>query len=336
MTQRITDLSLRETFQRDIFRTRRGLDEVRREVSSGIRVNDPSDDPGRAGTIENFRNTLQRIDRHSQRISYATNFLDQQESVLGQANDLLVRAKEIATQGANETIGSQLRENLSREVFQLRDTLVNLGNTRVQGRYIYGGADDDDPPFDLSGTPYTEPASATDPASQRYVFDAENGTALQRSVSVSDFSNIQITTTGSSVFSNAIGALERLGRALAGYRTTPEDGSTLPTGGGAAFNLPTDYQAQSAAIRQSIDLLETARNDDIGQERVNVGGRLARIEVEDQILKTLKIDVEKSRSSIQDADVFDAASRLTQLETNFQATLAAGVRISNLSLLDFI
>ena len=313
---------------------RLGMEQVRNELSSGTRVSNPSDDPARSGTIEQLRNTLERLDRHKQRMAYASNFLNQQEGVLQQARDLMTRAKELATQGANETVGTTLRAGMAVEVFQIRDALVNLANSKINGRYIYGNLDDDDPPVDQT-TAYTVPAG-TDVANTRYRFDNETGTGPTRSVQISDFTSMQITSSAGIVFGNAIGTLERLGRALAGYRSTPEDGSAIPDGGGVAFNLPGETSAQTDAIRLSINLIDDAVQDDIENERISVGGRLARVQIEQDLLETAKLETQKTRAELQDTDVAEAASRLNSLETAFQGTLSVGARINNLSLLDFL
>ena len=331
---RISSLQMLDTFIANMNKQRLDMEDVRNELSTGIKVSNPSDDPARAGTIEQLRNSLERLDRHKQRMAYATNLLDQQESVLQQARDIMTRAKELATQGANETVGTTLRSGMAVEVFQLRDALVNLANTKINGRYIYGNLDDDDPPVDQT-TAYTVPAG-TNVANTRYRFDNETGTGTTRSVQISDFTSMQVTTSAGTVFSNAIGSLERLGRALAGYRSTPEDGSAIPDGGGVAFNLPSETSAQTDAIRLSINLIDTAVTNNIENERISVGGRLARIQIEQDLLDTAKLETQKIRSEIQDSDVAAAASRLNSLESAFQGTLSVGARINNLSLLDFL
>lgn len=331
---RTSNLRVTENFVADLTRQQLALENSRKEISTGLSVIDPSDDAGRAGSIASLQNNLQRLDRYQQRISLATNLLEQQDGLLESAEQILVRAKEIATQGANETLGAQERGLLAIEVFELRDALVTLANSTVQGRYIYGAGDDDDPPFDAST--YTNPATVTDPAHTRYVFDAEDGTSTTRTVQISDYSSIRVNSAGDGIFENAITSLERLGRALSGYRTTPEDLSGLPDGGGVAFTFPDEYTEQTADILECIDLIEDARSNDITVERSSVGGRLSRLAEIHSINDSVKINVETSRSAFQDADIIEAASLFQNLQVGLEGALATGASINRLSLLDFI
>lgn len=339
-TTRITQLSRLNSFISQMAQTRSDVDTAQKQVSSGIKVANASDNPGQAGVIAQFQSTTKRIEHQQTRIENATSLLDVQESVLSEGDSLLVRAKELATQAANGSVSPAVRAQMSAEIFGIRDALVGLGNTQYQGKYIYGGLDDDDPPFDKA-TPapgYTVPGATNpnDAAAQRYIFDAESGTSSSRDVSIGDGQSVQVITPGSQVWTNAIAAVERLGRAVSGYRTTPEDLSGLPTGGGVAFNLPAETDAQTSDILESIDLLDTARTVDIGEEHSSVGNRMNRLSQAKDLLDVIKLDTDKARSSIQDVDVFEAASRLTNLQFNLQALLSTGSQINRLSLLDYL
>ena len=334
MASRIATSSITDAFVRQLYRQRIDLQNVQNEITTGQKVINPSDAPGEAGTIASFQLLEQRIAGHKNRISYATAFLSQQDQVLNSVQGVMLRAKEIASQAANETYSAAQREQISAEVFQLRDQLVSLANTTFQGKYIYGGADDDDPPFDAST--YTQaPTATTDPAYTRYVFDAEDGTSVTRSVDVSDDTSITVNTAAGSLFNRSIGALERLGRALAGYNTTV-DVNGIPTGAGLAYTQPTDYHLQTTDIRSAMDFIQTSLEQDIIPEQTSVGARLNRLDTISQVLDSLRTQSETHRSKIQDADIFESSSRFSQLQTALQALMQTGVRVNNLSLLEYI
>lgn len=311
------------------------LEKIRTQLSTGVKVSTASEAGGKAGTIISLQNALTRIDKHKERISFSSAILQHQESVLEQANNLMVRAEELANQGANGTVSAEGRALIAKEVFQIRDQLAALGNTTFQGRYIYGGADDDDEPFDAQT--YTVPASSVDAdAAKRYVFDGEDGTDITRTVPISDTDTVQIVTSGSDVFSNAIGFTEKLGRALLGYRTTQDGTTGLPTGAGTAYTQPTDYPEQTNDILVAMTGLKTSRTNDIVQERSSVGSRIARLEQVSEILDSLKITTESSRAEIQDTNVVEASATFANLQTALQALMASGVQINNVSLLNYL
>jgi len=337
MPNRVTNLRTTDVLIQQIFDRRSSLEKVRQQISSGIDINIASDDPGKAGTILNLQSLISRIDRHKDRISYAQGLLDHQESTLDSADSIMVRAQELATQGANESLSPENRQLLANEVFQLRDQMVALANTTFQGRYVYGGAEDGTAPF-TQGT-YTVPAVATDPAAMRWIFnsDASTGATQTRTIQVSDDPNstVRVNSTGDEVWVGSISALERLGRALQGYRTTV-DVNGVPTGAGTAYTQPADYKEQTHDIDAALDAINFARTNDIVVERSNVGARLARLENVTGMLDSLKSSSESTRSDLQDADIFEASSNFANLQTTLQALLASSAQINNLSLLNYI
>lgn len=337
MTIRPTQLRTTEIFVNQINDRRLDLEKVKQQISSGIEVNVASEANGKAGTLLSLQTTLSRIDKHLDRITFSTGLLDHQEAILEQTNNLLIRAQEIANQGANGLTSVEGRAILSQEVFQIRDQLVSLGNTTFQGRYIYGAADDNDSPFEEST--YTVPASSANAgAAKRFVFNlsGEDGATTTRNVQVSDTDSVKIVTSGGEVFSSAIGAVEKLGRALVGYRTTTDVGTGLPTGAGTAYTLPADYNEQSNDILVAMTALKNASNNDVIAERTSVGSRIARLEQVSEILNSLKETTESSRAQIQDTDIIEASAKFSNLQTSLEALLASGVQISNISLLNYL
>jgi flagellar hook-associated protein 3 FlgL len=300
------------------------------EVSSGYRVREPGD-TYQAGTISQFRQMLDRIDGFRSRVANLQSSLAFQDDVMTQVNDLLLRAKEVASQAANETNGPETRQQMAAEVWELREQLVQLANSTYQGKYIFGGADDDDPPYETT-TAYTNPSSGV--ASLRYRFDGETGTSLTRTVKITDDLSVTANTPGNQLFDNALYGLERLGRALEGYQTLPATGA--PNGSGVAFTFPADFSQQTDAITESLDLLDSAREDDIMPEKVSLGARMRRIETGLAILDLNKGTATAALVDLQDADIADSASQLQQAQTALEASMTVSLRILNISILDYL
>ena len=326
---RITEQQLRRTLVSDLRQNREFVNRYSAELSSGYAVSVPGDS-NVSGTVAQFREALDKIAGYKQRISTVTSVLSLQDEVTSQANEVLIRAKEIATQAASETNDPANRAQLANEVWQLRDQLASLANTQYQGRYIYGCADDDDPPYD----PQTYAVPATGSASTRYAFDNESGTSDTRSVKITDDLTITVNTPADELFGNAMSALERLGRALDGYDTLPASGA--PDGSGAAFNLPGDFAAQTAAIQNAINLLDTARTTDIMPERVALGGKLKRLDGAMSVLEMSETNAKSVLARLQDADYAESASNLTQAQTALQASYTVTTRVLSLSILDYL
>ncbi|WP_201352929.1 flagellar hook-associated protein FlgL [Hydrogenimonas urashimensis] len=127
------------------------LDALSRQISSGTKIKYGYEDPAV------FADTL-RLDyeEHSltQAVSVATdaqNFADNTDSVMFQFSDALTRFKTLLIQAAN---GSNAESNyyaISNELKSLKEHLVNLGNSSINGRFLFSGSKLDVKPLDKNG-----------------------------------------------------------------------------------------------------------------------------------------------------------------------------------------
>jgi len=226
---------------------------------------------------------------------------------------------------------------MAAEALALRDQLVNLANSKYQGSYVFGGQADDDAPFDAQ-TAYTNPASGG--ASVRYAYDSTSAVggqpagAQSRSVNVAD--NVQIVTQvpGDGIFSNAISALERLARSLSGYQTNLVGG--VPDGTGTAYTMPADFGLQSSDLKSTIDAIESARSDNLVTARVTIGSKLKYLETISEMITTSKTDAITVLANLQDANIDESASKLSQTQTALQASYTVSTQMLRLSILDYL
>lgn len=335
MTTRITDSFVTNNLVADVLKNRASVNKYSQEVSTGLKVRNPGE-TSQAATIGQFQEMIGRIDGYNKRITTSTSMLTFQDDILSQASEVISRGKEVAAQAANETNSFETRYQQAAEIFQLRDQLVSLANSTYQGRYIFGGADDGDPPFDAAT--YTTPTTGA--ASQRYIADSDAGKSIQRTAQVTDDLNLTVTTDGTTLFTDAIQALERLGRSLQGYHTLPAitgspPVSSAPTGGGVAYTA-TEHSVQTTDISQALDLLEQARANDIMPERVSIGARMKRLETATSLLELNKSSAQKVLDDLQNADVVESASKLSFAQTAFEASLQVTLRALNLNIMNYL
>jgi flagellar hook-associated protein 3 FlgL len=309
---------------------KRRLNDLSNQLTTGLKVNKPSDSVD-AGSIARYQTVIDKVDSYKTTIAQAKSFLEFQDNVIAQSTEIITRAKEIAQQGANETLSADSRAQLAEEVFQLRDQLANLANSTYQGRYVYGGSDDDDPPYDSAS--YANPATGL--ASTRYTFDAEAGVGISKSVHVTDEISVSLNTKADKVFGTSLEALERLSRSLAGYQTEPLP-SGAPDGGGAAYTFPDEYHLQTEHIREAIDLLNKARDKELIPERVSLGGRLRRLETGEALLELTKNSAKEVLSRLQDADETETAANLQQAQTALQASYSVTAKVLRMTILDYV
>lgn len=329
MSTRISESGTVRGLLNDILRNKEMVNKFADEVASGIKVDQPGESPF-AGTIAQYQDSVRKIEGYLSRVDDIESSLQYQEQLIFQVQEILTKAKEMAAQTASENYAPEQRASVASAVFQLRDQLVSIANTQREGRYIYGGTDDDDAPYDL--LTYANPA--TGPESQRWVFDAEAGTANTRDVNITDNLAVRVNTPANTIFDGSIQALERLGRSLAGYVTNPAAGA--PDGTGAAYTFPADYALQSQDLRNVIDLIDAARQNDISPEQADLAGRQRRLDAARSILETAKQNGEEVLGRMQQADITESASMLSQAQTALQASYLVNSRVLNLSILDFL
>lgn len=332
MTTRISERQIAQNMMTLVTKNRLRVDKHSQEVATGLKAANPGDSTF-SGTISQLRGVVERVDAYSARVKAVESSLTFQENVLNQAGELLIRAKEIAAQGANETNSTTERFALAEEIFQIRDHMVSLANSQYQGMYIFHGAATDTPPF-LEDT-Y---ATGTGGATQRFVYDNRtpqaDGHDVTRDVRVTDDVTVRVNTVGTT-FENSILALERLGRALQGFQTDTPPAAIGVAGTGAAYTS-TEFELQTTHIKAQMEALDTARESEIQPERVNLAGRLKRLETAASLLELSKVSTQEVLSKLQDADMLDAASQLSIAQTALEASLAATSRVLNLSVLQFL
>lgn len=127
------------------------LQRATQQAVSGKRVQAPQDDPAGFARITRSGASVERWQSRTSALSLAEGDSQIAESALASASDILSRLKEIAVQMADGTAGASDRAVSAKEVTQLRQQLVDLGNTRGSTGYLFGGTKTDTAPFDAAG-----------------------------------------------------------------------------------------------------------------------------------------------------------------------------------------
>ena len=117
-------------------------------VATQKRINRLSDDPIDGGRILNLKSLLGRSVQFRDNLERAGALASVQEQALGQAHDLIKRAKELLLTETNE-VGSTVatRESARIEIATLASQLAQVGNTRYDGNYIFSGFQTETPAF---------------------------------------------------------------------------------------------------------------------------------------------------------------------------------------------
>ena len=136
---RISDRMLFNSIVDQMQRQTESLFKLQEQVSTGKQVNRPSDDPTGETQILSYQNAIGGADQYLRNINQADSYLTASESPLQSVQDQLIRAKELAIQMANATYSATDRADAAKEVRQIYDQLIALGNTAYNGQYVFAG-----------------------------------------------------------------------------------------------------------------------------------------------------------------------------------------------------
>jgi flagellar hook-associated protein 3 len=129
-------------YSRTMFNLSRNIDRFMRVesmVSSGRRINTPSDDPVGTHHDLSYRGRLSQITQYLSNISQAGGWFSAYESGLGDLKDLYSSAKEISIMMANDTYDEVARQAAANEVESIFQQVLQIANNNVDGRYMYSG-----------------------------------------------------------------------------------------------------------------------------------------------------------------------------------------------------
>jgi flagellar hook-associated protein 3 FlgL len=125
--------------------------DLQRAVTSGLRVERPSDDPAAAGGIMRTSSSLRALEQYRENLDLAQSRLSLENGVMDQVTNVLIRVKELAISQAGSTASADTRSAVQAEVDELHEFLVGLGNTQFAGSYLFGGDYADSIPFTITG-----------------------------------------------------------------------------------------------------------------------------------------------------------------------------------------
>lgn len=139
MTMRVPTKLVFETRRDEIMKNQAEILELQRRISSGLRVLRPSDSPSEYSVSRSIEVRISKLSRDISDSNEALHFLKASEEVLSKLSDVLSKARLHAERG----LGSSTNEEfgaLASAVEELFRQAVDLANTSVKGRFIFGGS----------------------------------------------------------------------------------------------------------------------------------------------------------------------------------------------------
>lgn len=250
--------------------------DAQRRASTGLRVERPSDDPVAAPQILQSTEELRAAGQYRRNITDARSRIAAEESALSSLTNILSRAKELGTAEGGDTGNLQSRAAAKAEVDQLFNATVALGNTFVEGAYLFGGTYSDTKPFDDLGqtTPTMLPVGEHQSQISELEVVSTNHDGQTVFVDSTVFSALQNLST-------ALGAndTQQIQAALAGVDTAFQNVQSIYTETGARSNR-LDQADQTLSLREA-DLTSRRaglRDADLASVAVDIASRQVALE----------------------------------------------------------
>jgi flagellar hook-associated protein 3 FlgL len=163
------------------------LNQTQEQISTGKRVNKPSDDPVAAARILKLDQELSRIETYQRNAGLAENRLQQEESTLASSVDVIQRVRELTVQAGNGSLSANDRQSISSEIKERLGQLANIANTRdASGEYIFSG-------FQGNTAAFAKDASGS------WAYQGDEG---QRVLEIDDGVTVPISDHGKGIFSS--------------------------------------------------------------------------------------------------------------------------------------
>jgi flagellar hook-associated protein 3 len=154
-------------FLADLNATENRITQLNKQITSGVRVNQASDDPGAIASIIETQSDLDHTTQVQTNLQQAATVASSADGALASASSLLDQLRSLAAQGANSTATAATRTTLSQQVQAIEQQLVAIANTQVEGRYIFGGDDPNTQPYTFQPGTFSTPAkNLSDPAAR--------------------------------------------------------------------------------------------------------------------------------------------------------------------------
>jgi flagellar hook-associated protein 3 len=146
---RITDKMRFNSTRSDMNRLHNRSSKLYKELSSGKRINRPSDDPFGVLQATGLTTHKRLLDQYSRNIDTARINLYAADNALSQAVDIMTEARTITISSVSVVGDDKSHSVMADSISQLKERLFNLSNSRVGETYIFGGTQSTRKPYTI-------------------------------------------------------------------------------------------------------------------------------------------------------------------------------------------
>lgn len=301
---RITNSMLAQNLLRNLETAQNGMENIQNQLSTGYRINQPSDDPVGTENAMQLQSTISSVTQWQANANSALDFMKTTSSTLDGITSMVQRVRELAVQGASDTLSASDRTAIASEVDQIAGQIQITANAQSGDQYIFAGTNNAKPPF-ASGQIW---AGNSEPV----YFQLGNNLSIDTSAN------------GDQVFNHPTTGGEGL---LSGSQSG---------NGGILADLSTALKSNDQSkINAALSVLDANINN-ITSLSSDLGARINRVNSLQQQLSNTSANLQQNLSGIRDTDMAQAITQFTQMQNTYNSSLAVGAKIIEPSLVDFL
>ncbi|MCL2102695.1 MAG: flagellar hook-associated protein FlgL [Syntrophorhabdaceae bacterium] len=310
------------------------------QIASGKRINKPSDDVTGAARALDYRVFIENSNRYLSSINSTMNALSYADSTLTAVDTALIRLKELTVEAANGATSDSSRGAIATETEQLRNHILSLANTKMEGTYLFSGFKTDTQAYDSS-----------------YNYQGDSGLIY---IGVGGGMEVPQNVTGEEVFSYTLIAPKTVAIRDGVYAHYIPQSGPPPS---IAVNVSTNSNPSVApdissysydnAIQLADVLTNAIRNNDmlgisalmgslddmsehVNKVHADLGTRMNGLDSQEVRIRDMRHTTAINLSSIEDADIIETASEFAKASTILSAVQLSTSRILSQSLFDFL
>ena len=287
----------------------RQLADSQERLTSGKRVSKASDDPTAAARAERAMARMDRVDANLRALDASRGAMQQTESALGDAGELMQQLRENLVQAGNAGYTDAERGNLAVAMRGLRTQLLSVANrSDGAGGFLFGGQGSATPPFvdAPGGVQFAGTTGALRAATEEPMPLSIDGRAAWLGVPnpVAGAPDLSLFNT----IDTAIAQLETPGQ------TTANIIAAVHTGLGevdAAMTHLSGWRARTGEALRMADAIQMNQED-------------------------IKLSAQTERSAAEDVDMIKAISDFQGQQTGYEAALKTYATIQRMSLFNYL
>ena len=150
-TTRVSDQFIRNRLTSQVQFDQSELFRLQKQLSTGIRFDAPGEDPVAAGRVMSLQSLIERKEQVRTNLTTSQSYLTSSDVAMSRISNLVAEIRGATVAVIGSTASDEQRNAVALQVEQATRQLMDAGNQKFRGRYLFGGSTSQTRPFELVG-----------------------------------------------------------------------------------------------------------------------------------------------------------------------------------------